>query len=34
MHREPEVPGEGVPVVECIDCLARIISKELATTRL
>ena len=32
-HREPEVPGEGVPVVECIDGPARITSKELATTR-
>ena len=31
-HREPEVPGEGVPVVECIDGLARITPKELATT--
>ena len=31
-HRELEVPGEGVPVVECIDGLARITSKELATT--
>ena len=30
---EPEVPGEEVPVVECIDGLARITSKELATTR-
>ena len=29
-HREPEVPEEKVPVVECLDCLARIISKELA----
>ena len=32
-HREPEVPGEEVPVVECLDGLARITSKELATTR-
>ena len=32
-HREPEVPGEGAPVVECIDGLARITSKELAITR-
>ena len=32
-RREPEVPGEEVPVVECIDGLARITSKELATTR-
>ena len=31
-HREPEVPGEGAPE-ECIDGLARITSKELATTR-
>ena len=31
-HREPEVPGEGAPVVECIDGLARITLKELATT--
>ena len=30
MHREPEVPEEKVPVVECFDCLARITSKELA----
>ena len=29
-HREPEVPGETVPVVECLDDLARITSKELA----
>ena len=29
-HREPEVPEEKVPVVECIDGLARITSKELA----
>ena len=29
-RREPEVPGEEVPVVECIDGLARITSKELA----
>ena len=32
MHREPEVPEEKVPVVECLDGLARITSKELATT--
>ena len=32
-HREPEVPGEEVPVVECVDGLARITSKELAITR-
>ena len=31
-HREPEVPGEKVPVVECLDGLARITSKELAIT--
>ena len=31
-HREPEVPEERVPVVECLDDLARITSKELATT--
>ena len=30
MHREPEVPEERVPVVECLDGLARITSKELA----
>ena len=29
-HREPKVPGEEVPVVECLDCLARITSKEIA----
>ena len=29
-HREPEVPGGGAPVVECIDGPARITSKELA----
>ena len=29
-HREPEVPEEKVPVVECLDGLARITSKELA----
>ena len=29
-HREPEVPEERVPVVECLDGHARIISKELA----
>ena len=33
MRREPEVPKEKVPVVECLDGLARITSKELATTR-
>ena len=31
-HREPEVPEERVPVVECLDGHARITSKELATT--
>ena len=31
-HREPEVPDEGVPVVERLDGLARITSKELAIT--
>ena len=31
-HREPEVPEERVPAVECLDGLARITSKELATT--
>ena len=30
MRREPEVPEERVPVEECLDCLARITSKELA----
>ena len=29
-HREPEVPEERVPVVECLDGPARITSKELA----
>ena len=29
-HRDPEVPEERVPVVECLDGLARITSKELA----
>ena len=29
-HREPEVPEEKVPVVECLDGPARIASKELA----
>ena len=32
-HREPEVPEEEVPVVECLDGFARITSKELAITR-
>ena len=31
-HREPEVPEEKVPVVECLDGLARFTSKELAIT--
>ena len=31
-HREPEVPEEKVPVVECLDGVVRISSKELATT--
>ena len=31
-HREPEVPEEEVPVVECLEGLARITSKELAVT--
>ena len=30
MRRKPEVPEEEVPVVECLDCFARITSKELA----
>ena len=30
MRREPEVPEERVPVVECLDGRARITSKELA----
>ena len=30
MHREPEVLEAEVPVEECFDCPARIISKELA----
>ena len=32
MLQEPEVPEEKVPVVECFDSLARITSKELAST--
>ena len=32
-RREHAVPGEEVPVVECFDGLARITSKELASTR-
>ena len=31
-HREPEVPEEKVPVVECLDGHARITSEELAIT--
>ena len=31
-HRGPEVPEEKVPVVECLDGLAWITSKELAIT--
>ena len=31
-HREPKVRKERVPVVECLDGLARITSKELAIT--
>ena len=31
-HREPEVPEEEVPVVECLDGLARITFEELAIT--
>ena len=31
-HRKPEVPEERVLVVECLDGLARITSKELAIT--
>ena len=31
-HREPEVPEARVPVVECLDGLARITLEELATT--
>ena len=30
MHREPEVPEEEVPAVECFDCHPRITSKEVA----
>ena len=30
LRREPEVPEEKVPVVECLDDPARITSKELA----
>ena len=32
-HREPEVPEEEVPMVECLDGLARITLKELAITQ-
>ena len=31
-HREPDVTEEEVPVVDCLDGLARITSKELAIT--
>ena len=31
-HRGPEVPEEGVPVVACLDGLARITFEELAIT--
>ena len=31
-HREPEVPEVKVPVVHCLDGLARITSEELAMT--
>ena len=31
-HREPEVPEAEVPVVECLDGLARTTSEELAIT--
>ena len=31
-HREPEVPEEEVPVVQCLDGPARITLKELAIT--
>ena len=34
MHREPEVPEEIVPVGECLDCRARITSKEFAPIHL
>ena len=33
-HREPEVPEEEVPVVECLDGFARITLEELAITHL
>ena len=32
-HPEPEVPEEEVPVLECLDGLARITPKELAITQ-
>ena len=32
-HREPEVPEEEVPVIECLDGLARVTAKELAPIR-
>ena len=31
-HREPEIPEEEILVVECLDGLAKITSKELAIT--
>ena len=31
-RREPEIPEEDVPVEDCLDGLARISSKELAST--
>ena len=31
MRQKPEVPEEGVPVVECFDCHAKITSKETCT---
>ena len=31
-HRQPEVPREEVPVVECLDGLVKITLKELAIT--
>ena len=33
-HRGPEVPEAEVPVVECLDGLARITSEELAITQI
>ena len=32
IHRGPEVPEAEVPVVECLDCIARITLQELAIT--